>query len=490
MAAAGVRGRVGLTVGALLVAGLVPAGTAAAAPVSISDVLSDLVVQGEVTTPAYDRDLFEHWSDVDGDGCNTRAELLIAASMVPVGYSSGCTVASGEWTSVYDGQAWTNASDVDIDHLVPLEETWASGASHWTSDQREAYANDLDFPGALIVMTDNLNQSKGSSDPAQWLPPARVCEYLTAWVLVKWRWSLAVDASELATLQSELVTGCADPSVETPARMGVPAPVPPTQPFPDVAASHPFAGEITWLAGTGITTGYADGTFRPGALISRDAFAAFLYRYTHEGADAPACTRQWFTDVPVTHPFCGEITWLAGTGIATGYADGTFHPSSPIARDAVAAMLHRYRDASGDVSTTCEPGLFTDITGNPFCGAITWLAGSGITTGHPDGTFRPGAGVTREAFAAFLYRYDHMFGPSDPPIVVTPPEPPTPPQPPNPPPPPNPPANPGNTRNCSDFATWAAAQAWFNTYYPYYGDVAQLDSDNDLIACESLPGAP
>ena len=58
------------------------------------------------------------------------------------------------------------------------------------------------------------------------------------------------------------------------------------------------------------------------------------------------------------------------------------------------------------------------------------------------------------------------------------------------PPPPTKPANPGNTKNCSDFSTWWSAQSWFNTYYPYYGDVAQLDADGDLIACESLPGAP
>jgi putative cell wall-binding protein len=61
---------------------------------------------------------------------------------------------------------------------------------------------------------------------------------------------------------------------------------------------------------------------------------------------------------------------------------------------------------------------------------------------------------------------------------------------PPPPPPPTPPANPGNTKNCGDFATWSQAQSWFWYYYPYYGDVALLDGDEDLIACESLPGAP
>jgi hypothetical protein len=52
------------------------------------------------------------------------------------------------------------------------------------------------------------------------------------------------------------------------------------------------------------------------------------------------------------------------------------------------------------------------------------------------------------------------------------------------------PANPGDSKNCGDFATYGEAKAWFDTYYPYYGDVARLDQDGDLIPCESLPGAP
>jgi len=49
------------------------------------------------------------------------------------------------------------------------------------------------------------------------------------------------------------------------------------------------------------------------------------------------------------------------------------------------------------------------------------------------------------------------------------------------------PANPGDSKNCSDFSTHAAAQAWFDKYFPYYGDIAKLDADHDGIACESLP---
>jgi len=55
---------------------------------------------------------------------------------------------------------------------------------------------------------------------------------------------------------------------------------------------------------------------------------------------------------------------------------------------------------------------------------------------------------------------------------------------------PSPPANPGDSKNCDSFSTYAEAKAWFDTYFPYYGDVARLDRDNDGEPCESLPGAP
>ena len=47
--------------------------------------------------------------------------------------------------------------------------------------------------------------------------------------------------------------------------------------------------------------------------------------------------------------------------------------------------------------------------------------------------------------------------------------------------------NPGNTKNCSDFSTQAEAQEWFDTYFPLYGDVALMDTNNNGIACELLP---
>ncbi|HEU5036377.1 MAG TPA: HNH endonuclease family protein [Nocardioides sp.] len=150
------------------------------------------------TPLGYDRDLFTHWVDADHDCQDTREEVLVAESRVPV---DGCTVTTGEWFSWYDRETWTRASDVDIDHLVPLKEAWDSGARAWDADTRERYANDLGDPRTLVAVTDNVNQSKGDRDVAEWLPDYGVCRYVRQWTAVKLRWGLTVDPDEKATLR-------------------------------------------------------------------------------------------------------------------------------------------------------------------------------------------------------------------------------------------------------------------------------------------------
>lgn len=147
----------------------------------------------------YKRSLFKHWIDANRNGKNTRAEVLIAESLVSVRFTStGKTVSTGEWLSLYDGERWTQASDVDVDHVVALAEAWRSGAWKWSAARRQAYANDLGVAWTLRAVTDYVNQSKSDEDPSYWLPPleAATCLYLTEWVAIKIRWKLTVDAGE------------------------------------------------------------------------------------------------------------------------------------------------------------------------------------------------------------------------------------------------------------------------------------------------------
>ena len=116
---------------------------------------------------------------------------------------------------------------------------------------------------------------------------------------------------------------------------------PSTPSFKDVPRDHPFYKEIEWMRARGITTGWSDGTFRPNAAVNRDAMAAFFYRFAGSPAySAPAVSP--FSDVSAGSQFYREISWLAEQRITTGWADGSFRPVQPIERGAMAAFLHRY----------------------------------------------------------------------------------------------------------------------------------------------------
>ncbi len=173
------------------------------------------------TVVAYDRvALFGDWIDADRDGCNTRSEVLQRQSLTAVTYSTGCTVSTGRWYSYLDEAYWTVASDVDIDHLIPLKEAWDSGvyAQGWSASRRLAFANDLGYDYSLEAITDNVNQSKSDRDIAEWLPPAASahCSYAIRWVAVKYRWNLTVDSNEHARLSSLLTGSCGDYQIGSP----------------------------------------------------------------------------------------------------------------------------------------------------------------------------------------------------------------------------------------------------------------------------------
>lgn len=117
--------------------------------------------------------------------------------------------------------------------------------------------------------------------------------------------------------------------------------LPAVSPFKDVDASNPFYKEIVWAHQQKITTGWSDGTFRPWDNISREAMAAFFYRDAGRPlVDMSVHSR--FKDVDASNPFYTEIQWFAQRGITTGWADGTYRPHEATNRDATAAFLFRY----------------------------------------------------------------------------------------------------------------------------------------------------
>jgi hypothetical protein len=178
---------------------------------TLTQAIAHVPVAGEVRT-GYARDKFHLWIDADGDGCNTRAEVLISEAEDAPTIGSGCSLSGGRWYSFYDGVSQTSASALDIDHVVPLAEAWDSGARSWSASRREAYANDLGDSHTLVGVTASLNRSKGDRDVAEWLPPINHCRYVKDWVTAKIRWGLSEDPAERSALQ-EVAAGCTNSTI-------------------------------------------------------------------------------------------------------------------------------------------------------------------------------------------------------------------------------------------------------------------------------------
>ncbi|MET8021181.1 HNH endonuclease family protein [Streptomyces decoyicus] len=174
---------------------------------------------GAESRTGYERDKFHLWIDADHDGCDTRKEVLIAEAVKKPREGKNCRLTGGTWRSYYDDKTVADARKLDIDHVVPLAEAWDSGASKWTPERREQYANDLGADRSLVAVSLGPNRTKGDKDPAEWMPPAKdaTCMYATDWVTAKLRWKLTTDHAEAKALD-RIAANCLDSRVKyTPA---------------------------------------------------------------------------------------------------------------------------------------------------------------------------------------------------------------------------------------------------------------------------------
>lgn len=167
--------------------------------------LAALKVAPPGTMSGYSRDKFTHWAE-QGDKCDTR-EVILQRDGTNVTRDSQCKAVSGTWKSLYDEVVVTEASKIDIDHMVPLAEGWRSGAAGWDAAKRKAFANDLTRP-QLLAVTASSNRSKGDQSPDLWQPPSKSawCQYGRAWTTVKSVYGLTVTEPEKKMLSTMLDT--------------------------------------------------------------------------------------------------------------------------------------------------------------------------------------------------------------------------------------------------------------------------------------------
>ncbi|MDF2847634.1 MAG: endonuclease [Oerskovia sp.] len=166
--------------------------------------LGTLDVKGIAPATGYERENFgSAWADVDGNGCDTRNDIL-ARDLTELTYSTrdkACEVRTGTFDDPYTGETISfvrgnkTSSAVQIDHVIPLMDAWRKGAQSWDDETRRRFAND---PLNLLASDGSANQSKGARDASAWLPPNHAfrCTYIARQIAVKVTYELWVTPSE------------------------------------------------------------------------------------------------------------------------------------------------------------------------------------------------------------------------------------------------------------------------------------------------------
>ena len=183
---------------------------------------------------------------------------------------------------------------------------------------------------------------------------------------------------------------------------GPPAPPPEgcVLPFTDVDAGHPFYSNIQCLYCSNILDGYSDGTFRPDAGVTRGQVTKLVATARGMRWSIPP-DRQSFADVPPSHPFWVYIEEVYGAGLISGYSDGTFRPGNSVTR----GQMSKFASNAAGYADAIPPAQqsFSDVPpADPFWLFIERAHLHGVIDGYSDGTFRPGASVTRGQAAKFI----------------------------------------------------------------------------------------
>ena len=212
-----IRPLLGSALVCVMILGVAPAtpGQAATKPKkgdTASSILNTLLVKGRAPKTGYTRAQFgAAWKDVDGNGCDTRNDIL-KRDLTAIIYKSGsCVIASGTLSDPYSGliiqfeRGVATSSEVQIDHVVALSDAWQKGAFAWTGAKRTNLAND---PLELLAVDGPLNGQKSDGDAATWLPPNKAyrCPYVARQVAVKAKYGLWVTQAEKDAIAKILAT--------------------------------------------------------------------------------------------------------------------------------------------------------------------------------------------------------------------------------------------------------------------------------------------
>ncbi len=170
----------------------------------------------------------------------------------------------------------------------------------------------------------------------------------------------------------------------------------------DIAGDEWFVEAVEAVTEKGIMTGLEDGIFGPYEPVTRATILTVIWRL--EGSPVmsveepfPDAAEDWYA---------GAAAWAKGTGIASGYADGTFGGRDPVTREQLACFLYRYAQYKGEPLATGALGLFKDADAVSGWAeeAVRHAVGMGLLQGNDVGRLDPQGIANRAALAIMLQR--------------------------------------------------------------------------------------
>ena len=182
----------------------------------------------------------------------------------------------------------------------------------------------------------------------------------------------------------------------------------PSKDFTDVGLEDWFHEAVDYVVEKGLMNGVGKSKFDPNSTTTRAMIVTILYRLENS-PDSGVQSSVSFEDVEPGSWYEEAVNWAAANGIVNGYSKTKFGPADPITREQFAAILYRYNKmgdgASGSKLQALSSYTDADEISDWAKEAMDWCVTAGIITGVTDTTLVPKGKSTRAQAATMLMRY-------------------------------------------------------------------------------------
>ena len=269
--------------------------------------------------------------------------------------------------------------------VPPVAGTWTHVAGSWDGTLLKLYVNGQlqslgSAPSPLTLTTVQAQIGRGEQTGLLTHPFfGRIDEFGI--------YDRALSATEIQTIVNAGSAGKCEPST-----------------FPDVPENHWAWQFVEAIFSAGLTSGFPDGSYRPDNPVTRAEMAVFIKKGIHGSTYTPPAPDGGhpFNDI-AGHWAEAWIEDLYDEGFTSGFPDGTYRPDNQVTRAEMAIFLKKAIHGSAYTSPAPDGSHpFSDIAAHWAEAWIEDLYDEGITSGFPDGTYRPENTATRAEMAVFL----------------------------------------------------------------------------------------